>query len=41
VWAQINTPLTVGHSYTLTLTNHDENYPGDATFTRYDDVTVQ
>ena len=39
-WKQVTTTLTGGHTYTLTLTSHDENSPGDATYTRYDDVTV-
>jgi hypothetical protein len=40
VWRQATAPLTPGHSYTLTLANHDDNYAGDATFTRYDDVAI-
>ena len=40
-WTQVTATLVAGHSYTLTLTNHDENYPGDATSTRFDDVTVR
>jgi phosphatidylinositol-3-phosphatase len=39
-WKQVTKPITPGHSYTLTLTSHDENNPGDATYTTYDDVTV-
>ncbi|MCX3058273.1 Ig domain-containing protein [Streptomyces beihaiensis] len=39
-WNQVTAPVTAGHSYTLTLTNHDDNYQGDATYTAYDDVTV-
>jgi hypothetical protein len=39
-WTQVTAPVTAGHSYTLTLTSHDDNYPGDPTYTRYDDVTV-
>jgi serine protease len=39
-WKQVSTSVTAGHSYTLTLTSHDDNYPGDPTYTRYDDVTV-
>ncbi|GAA2253089.1 MULTISPECIES: Ig domain-containing protein [Kitasatospora] len=39
-WKQATGSLTAGHSYTLTLTNKDDNYPGDATYTYYDDVTV-
>jgi serine protease len=32
--------VTAGHSYTLTLTSHDDNYPGDPTYTLYDDVAT-
>jgi hypothetical protein len=39
-WVKVSHSVTAGHSYTLTLTNHDENNPGDATDTKYDDVTV-
>ncbi len=39
-WQQGSGALTPGHSYTLTLVSHDENNPGDATDTTYDDVTV-
>ena len=40
-WKQVSATLTAGHSYTLTLTNRDDNYAGDPTFTLYDDVVVQ
>jgi hypothetical protein len=40
VWRKATATLTPGHSYTLTLANHDDNYAGDATFTRYDDVAI-
>jgi serine protease len=40
-WVQVTGSLTAGHSYTLTLTSHDDNYVGDPTYTQYDDVTVQ
>ena len=30
--------VTAGHSYTLTLVSHDDNYAGDPTYTLYDDV---
>jgi hypothetical protein len=40
-WLQVTGSLTAGHSYTLTLVSHDDNYPGDPTYTQYDDVTVQ
>ncbi|GAC1605362.1 MAG: hypothetical protein NVS4B10_18840 [Myxococcales bacterium] len=39
-WVQVTAALTSGHSYTLTLTSHDDNYVGDATYTQYDDVTL-
>jgi hypothetical protein len=43
VWTQVSYNLagSAGHSVTLTLTNHDDNYPGDPTDTQYDDVIVQ
>jgi hypothetical protein len=40
-WRQANTPVIAGHRYTLTLTSHDDNYAGDATYVRYDDVTFR
>jgi pseudomonalisin len=42
VWTQVNTNVAsnAGHSVTLTLTSHDDNYAGDASFTYFDDVTV-
>ena len=40
-WAKASHSVTAGHSYTLTLTSHDDNYPGDPTYTLYDDVSVQ
>ena len=42
-WVQASAPVTSmrGHSVTLTLKNHDDNYTGDATYTDYDDVSVQ
>ena len=39
-WKQISATLTSGHNYTLTLTSRDDNYPGDATYTKYDDVVL-
>ncbi|HZP29736.1 MAG TPA: hypothetical protein VFC99_12340 [Acidimicrobiia bacterium] len=39
-WRSANGTLAPGHSYTLTLTSHDDNYAGDATYTQYDDVTL-
>jgi hypothetical protein len=40
-WVQISANITAGHSYTLTLISHDDNYVGDATYTLYDDVITQ
>ena len=34
------TNLAGSRSYTLTLVSHDDNYPGDPTYTLYDDVAV-
>jgi hypothetical protein len=39
-WKQVTAVVTAAHSYTLTLTSQDDNYPGDPTFVLYDDVTV-
>ncbi|MGW1911433.1 hypothetical protein ACWCQS_12020 [Streptomyces sp. NPDC002076] len=39
-WLQKTAPVTAGHSYTLTLISHDDDWTGDATYTRYDDVTL-
>jgi hypothetical protein len=39
-WTQATAPVTAGDSYTLTLTSHDDNYVGDATYTLFDDVTL-
>ena len=37
-WVNKTAAVSAGTSYTLTLTSHDDNYPGDATFTLFDDV---
>ncbi|NUR57200.1 MAG: hypothetical protein HOV87_00585 [Catenulispora sp.] len=39
-WVHVTKAITAGHSYTLTLTSKDDNYTGDATYTKYDDVTL-
>jgi hypothetical protein len=39
-YKQVTATVTAGHSYTLTLTSHDDNFAGDATFTAFDDVVV-
>jgi serine protease len=40
VWAKVDTTITAGHSYTLTLANHDDAAAGDVTFSRFDDIAV-
>jgi hypothetical protein len=42
VWTQVtyNATANAGHSVTLTLTSEDDDYPGDPTYTWYDDVVV-
>ena len=40
-WKQVSATLTAGHYYTLALINHDDNSPGDPTYTKYDDVAIQ
>ena len=39
-WTQVTGSVTPGHNYTLTLTSHDDNYPGDPSYTRFDDVAL-
>jgi hypothetical protein len=39
-WVHKTATITAGHSYTLTLTSKDDNYPGDPTSTKYDDVAL-
>jgi len=40
-WTKVSHSVTAGHRYTLTLTNRDDNYPGDPTYTLYDNVSVR
>jgi hypothetical protein len=40
VQVNYNAASNAGHSVTLTLTSHDDNYAGDPTYTYYDDVAV-
>jgi Pro-kumamolisin, activation domain len=37
-WVEATASVVAGHSYTLTLSNHDDGWPGDPTYTLYDDV---
>jgi serine protease len=39
-WKQVTAAVVAGDSYTLTLTSHDDNYSGDPTYTKYDDVAL-
>jgi hypothetical protein len=39
-WTKVSASLVAGHNVTLTLTSHDDNYVGDATYTWFDDVTI-
>src|SRR5205823_13914069 len=39
-WKQVTTSVTAGHNYTLRLISHDDNFAGDPTFTKYDDVSL-
>ncbi|MCW3045635.1 MAG: Peptidase propeptide [Actinobacteria bacterium] len=39
-WTSVTVTISAGHSYTLTLTSHDDNYAGDPTFTLFDDVAT-
>jgi phosphate-induced protein 1 len=42
-WVQLSKSVATnaGHSVTLTLTSRDDNYPGDPTYTLFDDVKLQ
>jgi hypothetical protein len=39
-WTNVTGALVAGHSYTLSLTSHDDNYSTDPTFTLYDNVSL-
>ena len=39
-WVHVSGAATAGHSVTLTLTSHDDNYAGDPTYTLFDDVAA-
>ncbi|HMC38593.1 MAG TPA: hypothetical protein VKI19_02960, partial [Acidimicrobiales bacterium] len=39
-WKSVGAAVIAGHSYTLTLTSHDDNYSGDPTYTHFDDVAL-
>src|SRR5262249_6093971 len=37
-WTKVTAGVTAGHTYTLPLTSHDDNFAADPTFTLFDDV---
>jgi len=39
-WTAASGSVIPGHSYTLALTSHDDNYSGDPTYTLFDDIKV-
>ena len=39
-WVKVTASVTAGHSYTLTLSDHDDGYAGDPTYTLYDDIAI-
>ena len=39
-WSKAAAPVTAGHTYTLALTSHDDNYDLDPNNTVYDDVAL-
>src|SRR5262249_16044110 len=39
-WKHVTASVTAGHNYTLRLISHDDNFAGDPTFTKYDDVSL-
>ena len=39
-WQTLSMSVTAGHSVTLKLVSHDDNWAGDPTYTLYDDVAV-
>jgi hypothetical protein len=42
IWTHVTSNLSshAGHSVTLTFVNHDDNFPGDPTYTLVDDVSL-
>jgi serine protease len=39
-WVHVTHAATAGHSVTLTLTSHDDNYAADPSYTRFDDISA-
>jgi hypothetical protein len=40
-WVKVSSSVTANHSYTITLSSHDDGDAVDANYTVYDDVSVQ
>jgi hypothetical protein len=39
-WVEVTAGVIAGHSYTLTLIDHDDDWVADPTFTHFDDVSL-
>src|SRR5207237_8790131 len=39
-WVQATAAVIAGHTYTLTLLSHDDNFQADPSFTLFDDVAM-
>ena len=39
-WTHLAGLVVAGHTYTVTLNSHDDNYAGDPTYTLFDDVAL-
>jgi hypothetical protein len=39
-WRSVTASVTAGHSYTLTLANHDDDRPNNPTYTLYDSIDI-
>jgi hypothetical protein len=41
LWTSVGGPVVAGHTYTITLTSHDDGAPATPTYAFWDDVTIQ
>lgn len=39
-WWRVGASITAGHTYTLTIVNHNSNVPSDPTYATIDDVAT-
>jgi serine protease len=39
-WLKVSASVAAGHSFTLTLLSHDDDYASDPTYVQYDDIAV-